>query len=81
MVKDPLSLGEGPGIPPLKGGKEKVPEDGWSLADLVQFGIENPHFSVSVVVRLRAELAKVTSVPVMIAIDEVRLYYFGGSYS
>lgn len=79
----PLDLGEGPGTGPPKGPNLKSvgAEGGIStLHDLVEFGIKNGHGAVSTVVRLREELARVKTLPVLIAVDEVKGGGEGGAF-
>ncbi|PIN19547.1 hypothetical protein CDL12_07778 [Handroanthus impetiginosus] len=46
-----------------------------TLYQLVEAGINNTHAAVGVVVRVRQELSKVTSVPVLIAIDQYNSWF------
>lgn len=70
-IHDPIPLGEGAGVGPPKGNDNMPISEGMTLCQLVEAGINNTYAAVGVVVRLREELAKVTSVPVLIAIDQV----------
>lgn len=70
-MHDPVPLGYGAGVGLPKGSdKIQISED-TSLCQLIEAGINNTHAGVGVVVRLREELSKVTSVPVLYAIDQV----------
>lgn len=70
-ILDPIPLGEGAGVGLPKGSDKMEISTGTTLYQLVEAGINNTHAAVGVVVRLRKELSKVTSVPVLIAIDQV----------
>lgn len=74
-MHDPIPLGEGAGVGWTKGSdKMQISKDA-TLFELVQAGINNTHAAVGVVVRLREELSKVTSVPVLIAIDQYNNWF------
>lgn len=75
-IHDPIPLGEGAGVGWPKGSDKLEISDEMTLCQLVEAGINNTHAAVGVVVRLRQELSKVTSVPVLIAIDQVSLVFF-----
>eukprot|EP00850_Spirogloea_muscicola_P015547 SM000120S25696 [mRNA] locus=s120:144614:146902:- [translate_table: standard] len=70
-IAEPVTLGEGAGLGLARGPQEFAPGSSWSLKDLANRGLQQPQAAVSVLVRLREELASVTEVPVLIAIDEV----------
>lgn len=72
-ILDPIPLGEGAGLGFPKGRDNMEIPEGTTLCQLVEAGIKDSHAAVGVVVRLRKELSKVTSVPVLIAIDQVRI--------
>ena len=75
-IFDRIPLGEGPGIGLVSGPQEVSLKSGSTLKDLIQLGIDSPHASVGVVVRLRKELSLVEEVPVLIAVDEVCRYLY-----
>lgn len=70
-ILNPIPLGEGAGVGWPKGSDKMPISEGTTLYELVEAGLNNTHAAVGVVVRLRKELAKVTSVPVLLAIDQV----------
>jgi small subunit ribosomal protein S29 len=70
-IFDSIPLGEGPGIGLVSGPQEVNLKSNATLKDLIQLGLDIPHASVGVVVRLRKELSLVEEVPVLIAVDEV----------
>ncbi|XP_075519707.1 uncharacterized protein LOC142553380 [Primulina tabacum] len=72
---DPIPLGEGAGVGWTKGSDKMQISKDTTLFELVQAGINNTHAAVGVVVRLREELSKVTSVPVLIAIDQYNNWF------
>lgn len=72
-ILDPIPLGEGAGVGWPKGRDKMQILEGTTLSQLVEAGVKDSHAAVGVVVRLRKELSKVTSVPVLIAIDQVRI--------
>lgn len=74
-IHDPIPLGEGAGVVPPKGGDTMPMSEGMTLCQLVEAGIRNTYAAVGVVVRLRKELSKVNSVPVLIAIDQVSVSF------
>eukprot|EP00897_Mesotaenium_endlicherianum_P004279 jgi/Mesen1/387/ME000010S_10844 len=65
-----LALGEGPGTGLARGPQTLTLKEGSTLLELVERGLDVQQAAVSAVVSLRAELALVTEVPVLIAIDE-----------
>ncbi|XP_057788313.1 uncharacterized protein LOC131005381 isoform X2 [Salvia miltiorrhiza] len=74
-ILDPIPLGEGAGVG-LPRGRDKVQiTEGTTLCQLVEAGIKDSHAAVGVAVRLRKELSKVTSVPVLIAIDQYNNWF------
>lgn len=73
-IRDPIPLGEGAGVGWPKGTNEMQITDGMTLYQLIEAGLNDTHAAVGVVVRLRKELSKVTDIPVLIAIDQVRLF-------
>lgn len=80
-IHEPIPLGEGAGVGPPKGSNEMLISEGMTLCQLVEAGINNTYAAVGVVVRLREELSKVTSIPVLIAIDQVSVSYQSFIYS
>ncbi|CAI5461183.1 unnamed protein product [Closterium sp. Yama58-4] len=81
QLPEPITLGEGPGIGLARGSQVVSPGSDWSLGDLVKYGADHSHAATSVVVRLREELARVTSVPTMIAVDEFNAWFtFSGFF-
>ncbi|EPS62487.1 hypothetical protein M569_12302, partial [Genlisea aurea] len=74
-ILDPVPLGEGAGVGPPRGGDEMEVARGTTLCDIVEAGIRNTHAAVGVVVRLREELSKVSSVPVLFAIDQYNNWF------
>lgn len=79
QILEPIRLGEGAGVGPLKGVDSKEIPEGSSLYDLVQMGIMQTQAAVDVVVRLRKELSLVKDIPVLIAVDQVRTMCFFSS--
>lgn len=82
-IHDPIPLGEGAGVGWPKGSDKMPISEETTLYQLVEAGINNTHAAVGVLVRLRGELSKVTSMPVLIAVDQVRVFYdflFKGDY-
>ena len=75
-IFDSIPLGEGPGIGLVSGPQEVNLKSNATLKDLIQLGLDAPHSSVGVVVRLRKELSLVEEVPVLIAVDEVYCYLY-----
>lgn len=75
-ILDPVPLGEGAGVGRLKGRDNLQIPEGTTLCQLVEAGVNDTHAAVGVVVRLRKELSEVTSVPVLIAIDQVSIILF-----
>ncbi|CAA0824945.1 mitochondrial 28S ribosomal protein S29-related [Striga hermonthica] len=74
-ILDPIPLGEGAGVGWPKG-RDKMPiSEGTTLYELVEAGLNDSHAAVGVVVRLRKELAEVTSVPVLFAIDQYNSWF------
>lgn len=71
----PVPLGEGAGVGPPRGSDKMPISDGMTLCELVEAGIKSTYAAVGVVVRLREELSKVTSVPVLVAIDQVSVSF------
>jgi small subunit ribosomal protein S29 len=65
-------LSEGAGVGRLKDADSMAMPEGSTLYDLVNTGIKYSQAAVAVVVRLRRELSLVKSIPVLIAIDQVR---------
>ncbi|CAI5973294.1 unnamed protein product [Closterium sp. NIES-64] len=81
QLPEPITLGEGPGIGLARGSQVVSPGSDWSLGDLVKYGADHSHAATSVVVRLREELGRVTSVPTMIAVDEFNAWFtFAGFF-
>ncbi|KAI9161394.1 hypothetical protein LWI28_016935 [Acer negundo] len=80
QILDPIRLGEGAGVGPLKGVDSKEIPEGSSLYDLVQMGIMQTHAAVDVVVRLRKELSLVKDIPVLIAIDQYNNWFTFSEY-
>ncbi|KAL8055882.1 hypothetical protein ABFX02_04G083800 [Erythranthe guttata] len=74
-VHDPIPLGEGAGVGPPKGSDKMQISADSTLCELVEAGISNTHAAVGVVVRLREELSKVTSIPFLIAIDQYNSWF------
>ncbi|KAL3652966.1 hypothetical protein CASFOL_002647 [Castilleja foliolosa] len=72
---DPIPLGEGAGVGLPKGSDKMELSDGTTLFQLIQAGLNNTYAAVGVLVRLRMELAKVTSVPVLFAIDQYNSWF------
>lgn len=74
QIFDPIPLGEGAGVGWMKDGTDSMAmPEGSSLYDLIDTGIKHTHAAVGVLVRLRKELSHVKDIPVLIAIDQVRL--------
>lgn len=73
-ILDPIPLGEGAGVGWPKGRDQMQISEETTLYQLVEAGLRDTHAAVGVVVRLRKELSKVTSVPVLFAIDQVRIF-------
>lgn len=73
QIFDPIPLGEGAGVGWLKDVDSMAVPEGTMLYELVKTGIEQTHAAVGVVVRLRKELSLVKDMPVLIAIDQVRI--------
>lgn len=71
QVCDPVPLGEGAGVGPMKDVDSMAMPEGSTLYDLVQAGINHSHASVGVLIHLRKELSLVKDIPVLIAIDQV----------
>ncbi|CAI7875120.1 unnamed protein product, partial [Closterium sp. NIES-54] len=81
QLPEPITLGEGPGIGLARGSQVVSPGSDWSLGDLVRYGADHSHAATSVVIRLREELGRVTSVPTMIAVDEFNAWFtFAGFF-
>ncbi|CAI5487707.1 unnamed protein product, partial [Closterium sp. Naga37s-1] len=80
QLPEPITLGEGPGIGLARGSQVVSPGSDWSLGDLVKYGADHSHAATSVVVRLREELGRVTSVPTMIAVDEFNAWFTFAGY-
>ncbi|KAK9107052.1 hypothetical protein Syun_023063 [Stephania yunnanensis] len=57
----------------MKGVDSMAMPEGSTLYDLIQTGITHTHAFVGVLVWLRKELSLVKDIPVLIAIDQVRL--------
>lgn len=74
-IFDPIPLGEGAGVGRPKGTDKMQISEGTTLCQLVEAGLTDTHAAVGVVVRLRKELSKVTSVPVLIAIDQYNSWF------
>ncbi|PIN19548.1 hypothetical protein CDL12_07779 [Handroanthus impetiginosus] len=74
-IHDPIPLGEGAGVGWPKGSDKMPISEETTLYQLVEAGINNTHAAVGVVVRVRQELSKVTSVPVLIAIDQYNSWF------
>lgn len=74
-ILDPVPLGEGAGLGPMKDADSMSLPEGSTIYDLVQTGLTSTHASVGVVVRLRKELSLLEDMPVLIAIDQVRHYF------
>ncbi|KAL6515888.1 hypothetical protein OROGR_019193 [Orobanche gracilis] len=74
-ILDPILLGEGAGVEWPKDSDKLEISEGTTLYQLIEAGLNNTHASVGVVVRLRQELAKVTSVPVLFAIDQYNSWF------
>ena len=72
QIGDPIPLSEGAGVGRLKDADSMAMPEGSTLYDLVNTGIKYSQAAVAVVVRLRRELSLVKSIPVLIAIDQVR---------
>lgn len=79
-IHEPIPLGEGAGVGPPKGSNEMLISEGMTLCQLVEAGINNTYATVGVVVRLREELSKVTSIPVLIAIDQYNSWFTFADY-
>jgi small subunit ribosomal protein S29 len=75
QIFDPIPLGEGAGVGWLKDVDSMAIPEGTMLYELVKTGIEQTHAAVGVVVRLRIELSLVKDMPVLIAIDQVRIIF------
>lgn len=73
-IIQPIPLGEGAGVGWMKGADSAPVSEGATLYDLVQIGITQTHASVGTLVRLREELLLVDKYPVLLAVDEVRLF-------
>ncbi|GFQ01224.1 28S ribosomal protein s29 mitochondrial [Phtheirospermum japonicum] len=67
--------GEGAGVGWPKGSDKMELSEGTTLFQLIQAGLNNTYAAVGVLVRLRMELAKVTSVPVLFAIDQYNSWF------
>lgn len=74
-ILDPVPLGEGAGVGRLKGRDNLQIPEGTTLCQLVEAGVNDTHAAVGVVVRLRKELSEVTSVPVLIAVDQYNNWF------
>ncbi|KAI3450268.1 hypothetical protein Pfo_006933 [Paulownia fortunei] len=74
-ILDPIPLGEGAGVGWPKGSDKMQISGETTLYQLVEAGLNNTHAAVGVVVRLRKELSKVTSVPVLFAIDQYNSWF------
>ncbi|GFP93618.1 28S ribosomal protein s29 mitochondrial [Phtheirospermum japonicum] len=74
-ILDPIPLGEGAGVGWPKGSDKMELSEGTTLFQLIQAGLNNTYAAVGVLVRLRMELAKVTSVPVLFAIDQYNSWF------
>ncbi|GER55138.1 mitochondrial 28S ribosomal protein S29-related [Striga asiatica] len=74
-ILDPIPLGEGAGVGWPKGSDKMPISEGTTLYELVEAGLNDSHAAVGVVVRLRKELAEVTSVPVLFAIDQYNSWF------
>ncbi|KAL3850551.1 hypothetical protein ACJIZ3_012433 [Penstemon smallii] len=74
-IHDSIPLGEGAGVGLPKGSDKVDVSEGTTLFQLVEAGLTNTHAAVGVVVRLREELSRVTSVPVLIAIDQYNNWF------
>eukprot|EP00850_Spirogloea_muscicola_P021200 SM000240S08617 [mRNA] locus=s240:83427:85847:+ [translate_table: standard] len=79
-IAEPVTLGEGAGLGLARGPQEFAPGSSWSLKDLANRGLQQPQAAVSVLVRLREELASVTEMPVLIAIDEYNSWFTFSGY-
>lgn len=73
-IIQPIPLGEGAGVGWTKGADSTPVSEGATLYDLVHIGITQTHASVGTLVRLREELLLVDKYPVLLAVDEVRLF-------
>lgn len=67
-------MSEGAGVGRLKDADSMAMPEGSTLYDLVNTGIKYSQAAVAVVVHLRRELSLVKSIPVLIAIDQVRQF-------
>jgi len=74
QIDDPIPLSEGAGVGRLKDADSMAMPEGSTLYDLVNTGIKYSQAAVAVVVHLRRELSLVKSIPVLIAIDQVRQF-------
>ncbi|KAL6504967.1 hypothetical protein OROGR_024784 [Orobanche gracilis] len=74
-ILDPILLGGGAGVEWPKDSDKLEISERTTLYQLIEAGLNNTHAAVGVVVRLRQELAKVTSVPVLFAIDQYNSWF------
>ncbi|KAL8531241.1 hypothetical protein ACS0TY_008025 [Phlomoides rotata] len=74
-ILDPIPLGEGAGVGWTKGRDKMQISEEMTLSQLVEAGISDTHAATGVVARLRKELSEVTSVPVLIAIDQYNSWF------
>lgn len=74
-IHDPIPLGEGAGVGWPKGSDKMPVSEETTLYQLVEAGLNNTHAAVGVLVRLRRELSKVTSMPVLIAVDQYNSWF------
>lgn len=79
-IADPVPLGEGAGVPRVRGPQEFTLPQGATLKQLVEKGLSMSHAGVGTVVRLRKELSLVKDVPVLIAIDDYNSWFVFSEY-
>lgn len=79
-ISDPVPLGEGAGVPRVRGPQEFTLPEGATLKQLVEKGLSMSHAGVGAVVRLRKELSLVKDVPVLIAIDDYNSWFVFSEY-
>ncbi|KAG0595047.1 hypothetical protein M758_UG134400 [Ceratodon purpureus] len=79
-IADPVPLGEGAGVPRVRGPQEFTLPEGATLKQLVEKGLSMSHAGVGTVVRLRKELSLVKDVHVLIAIDDYNSWFVFTEY-
>jgi len=80
LISDPVPLGEGAGVPRVRGSQEFTLPEGATLKQLVEKGLSMSHAGVGTVVRLRKELSLIKDIPVLIAIDDYNSWFVFSQY-